>query len=97
MSYILRYARHTYPFTHTEHTTLYTPLYIYYIVIYERLRDTSKITTRYLHHHFPASDIPPQARDLYLKNGTRCVYLHACIYTYILSCICIVVFVNFML
>jgi light-regulated signal transduction histidine kinase (bacteriophytochrome)/GGDEF domain-containing protein len=28
----------------------------------------------YLHLHYPASDIPPQARELYLKNTTRIIH-----------------------
>lgn len=27
----------------------------------------------FLHHHFPASDIPKQARALYVRNRTRCI------------------------
>jgi len=27
----------------------------------------------FLHHHFPASDIPPQARALYVRNRTRAI------------------------
>jgi len=27
----------------------------------------------FLHHHFPASDIPPQARSLYVRNRTRAI------------------------
>ena len=40
-------------------------------VIYESVRDTSKIKSSYLNFRFPARDIPPRARELFKRNGVR--------------------------
>jgi light-regulated signal transduction histidine kinase (bacteriophytochrome) len=52
------------------------------VMIYRFLDDDSGVViaedaaeglARYLHHHFPASDIPQQARALYLRNRVRVI------------------------
>lgn len=40
------------------------------VVIYEAKQDYAKT---YLNHHFPADDIPAQARELYLQNKVRII------------------------
>ena len=35
--------------------------------------DRAEHLSTFLHHHFPASDIPPQARALYVRNRTRAI------------------------
>jgi two-component system, chemotaxis family, sensor kinase Cph1 len=43
-------------------------------VIYEKIRNPSVVQSSYLGLRFPAEDIPPQARLLFLKNGVRFLY-----------------------
>ncbi|CAM9779666.1 unnamed protein product [Laminaria digitata] len=40
-------------------------------VVYESVRDSSKIKSSYLNFRFPARDIPPRARELFKRNGVR--------------------------
>lgn len=41
------------------------------VVIHENIRDPASLLSTYLHLRFPAGDIPPQARALFIKGGLR--------------------------
>jgi len=43
-------------------------------VIYEKIRAGSSVNSSYLNLRFPAEDIPPQARDIFVKTGVRFIY-----------------------
>ena len=42
-------------------------------VIYENIRDPVVVPDSYLHLRFPAEDVPPLIRQIYLKNGIRII------------------------
>ena len=42
-------------------------------VIYENIRDPAVVPESYLYLRFPAEDIPPLIRQIYLKNGIRII------------------------
>ena len=43
-------------------------------VIYENIRDPTVTTSTFLNFHYPATDVPPQARAVLMKNIVRYIY-----------------------